>query len=363
MSNGWAVPVPLLPDELFSSWLARAALAQGCDPLVLTGALWPRCRVWTRDPDRSLSEAQLSALARVSGIEASRFEAATLRPTVSVIAQAPLNSLAIWPWTLALGSRNRRRHGGLQYCPCCLREDRKPYYRLRWRLAWHTGCLEHDVLLLDRCPRCSAPVEPHRLPAEACHLAICATCNSDLRGSGTVALASATLAFQRAADEALMTGHGLYGVKQLASGGWFALSRYFVTLLRKTALHRSAGLASFANALGVTSDNLQAPATGLAIELLPVGERAALLACAWEMLDAGPKRFLAAAKDMSLTKASLREQRMQVPGLVAALIEALPDTRVPRTRGTRRDIHGPRSRQAVMRMFARLQRKVLVATR
>jgi len=206
-------------------------------------------------------------------------------------------------------------------------------------------------------------VEPHRLPAEVGHLAICGTCRHDLREAGTVALAPATFAFQRAADKALVAGQGLYGVTQLATGDWFALSRYFVTLLRKMALHPAAGLASFAKVLGVTSDNLQPPATGLALELLPVGERAAFLAGAWAMLDAGPEWFLAAAKDVSLTKASLREQRVQVPGLVAALIEALPDERMARTRGTRGGMHKPRSRQAVMRMFARLQRKVLVAIR
>lgn len=362
MSSSWAVPVPLLPDELFSSWLVRAALAQGCDPLVLTGVLWPHCRVWTRDPDRSLSEGLLSTLARVSGIEASTFDAASLRPAASVIALAPLDRLAIWPWTLALGARNRRRHGGLQYCPFCLREDREPYYRVQWRLAWHTGCPRHDVLLLDRCPICNAPVEPHRLPAEVGHLAICGTCRHDLREAGTIALAPEAFAFQRAADEALTAGRGLYGVTRLATCDWFVLSRYFVTLLRKIALHPTAGLASFAKALSVAA-SLQPPATGLALELLPVGERAALLAGAWAMLDAGPERFLAAAKDVSLTKATLREQRAQVPGLVAALIEELPDERMARTRGTRGGMHKPRSRQSVMRMFARLQRKVLVAIR
>lgn len=33
----WALSVPLLPEESLSSWLVRAALRQGCDPLSLTG--------------------------------------------------------------------------------------------------------------------------------------------------------------------------------------------------------------------------------------------------------------------------------------------------------------------------------------
>ncbi|MGL6052732.1 MAG: TniQ family protein, partial [Aeromonas salmonicida] len=105
MSTRWAVPVSLLPDELFSSWLTRAALAQGCDPLVLTGELWPRWRVWASDPDRGLSEERLSTLAGSSGIDVLKFEMATLRPIASAITSVSLDHLPIWPWVLALGSR------------------------------------------------------------------------------------------------------------------------------------------------------------------------------------------------------------------------------------------------------------------
>lgn len=160
-----------------------------------------------------------------------------------------------------------------------------------------------------------------------------------------------------------MTRQGFYGTEQLATDGWFELSRYFVMLLRKVALIRTEGLTSFAKTLGVNTDNLLPPATGLALELLPVEERALLLAGAWEMLCAGPERFLAAARGASLAKTSLREQRQHVPDLIETLIETLPGQGTPHRRGTKRGMHRPRSRQAVMRMFARLQRKMLVAAR
>lgn len=131
----WAIPVPLLPDELLSSWLVRAALAQGCDPLVLSGELWSKWRIWTRDADRGLNQERLLVLAKASGVNSAAFKAASVRCIVPAITTEPLDELAIWPWVLALGSRNRKRHGGLQYCPLCLREDTKPYYRLQWRLV------------------------------------------------------------------------------------------------------------------------------------------------------------------------------------------------------------------------------------
>lgn len=361
--NGWAVPVALLPDELFSSWLARAALAQGCDPLTLTGTLWPRWRIWTRDLDRGLSEERALSLAEMSGVKVSMFEAASLRPIAAAITAVPFDQLAIWPWTLALGSRNRKRHGGLQFCPMCLLEDQRPYYRLHWRLAWHTGCTVHGVRLLDCCPSCNAPVEPHRLLATDGAIAFCATCKLDLRGATSVAHASAALAFQQLADEVMVNGHGSYGADRLSVRHWLELSRYFVMLLRKVALRRSDGLVAFVKALGVEAGSIKPPATGLALELLPVAERSMLLAGACEMLKAGPERFRVAATEASLPRSTLSERHHPAPESVAPLIEALSKSYASRKREAHGDTSTPRSRQTIMRVFARLQRKIQMTVR
>lgn len=153
----------LQPGEIFSSWLVRYALASGCDPLSLTGSLWRGERPWTRDLDRGVPEAKLAALGRQVGDGADALRNAFLPGYVPLAEVSP--ALPIWPWILSVGTRNRRRHGGLQFCPRCLTEDRAPYYRIRWRLAWVMCCDVHGVMLLDRCTSCQAPVEPHRLAA------------------------------------------------------------------------------------------------------------------------------------------------------------------------------------------------------
>jgi hypothetical protein len=361
--SAWAISAPLLPDELFSSWLVRAALMQGCDPLVLTGDLWPKWRIWATDPDRGLSAARLSALVKASGIETSVFDTACLRAIASVVTTESLDDLAIWPWMLSLGSRNRRRHGGLQYCPSCLKEDRLPYYRVRWRMAWHTGCAKHEVYLIDRCPHCNAPIEPHRLSALDDDMAICATCKGDLREVSAMTTDSAAFAFQQGADQAVMHGQGRYGINSLSSDEWFALSRYFVMLLRKVALGKSDGLTTFVRALEVDVDAIVSPATGLALELLPVHERALLLVGAWQMLQAGPERFLEAARDSLLSAQSLQEKSSSVPRCIQSIVHQLADRRTSRMMREKANISNPRSQRAVMRMWARLQRKVGVASR
>lgn len=361
MNARWAIDIPFLPDELLSSWLVRAALTQGCDPLVLTGTLWPQWRIWTMDPDRGLSGDRIQVLANMSGIGASHFQSASIRAIATEISQQPLDSLATWPWMLAQGARNRARRGGLQYCPVCLQEDKTPYYRRRWRLAWHTECQKHGVLLLDRCSECHSPLAPNRLSAMDRHLATCATCRRDLRNVNTVPLSPGSLNFQQAADSVLMDGNATYGETHLSTADWFELSRYFLMVLRKVARNPNGKLASFVTELGTTVDRLLPSETGLALELLPVGERALFLAGTMEMLQAGPTRFLTAAKDSSLTRASLLEQRSKAPDVIATLTHDLSNSRVSRVRGTPTTMNKPRSRQTVRRMFARLQRKILAS--
>lgn len=322
MNTCWTVPVPLLPNELFSTWLARAALKQGCDPLVLTGELWPRWRAWTRDLDRGMSDERLLALAAVSGIQPAKFHLATMRTTAVAVTQKPIEHLAIWPWVLAFGSRNRKHHGGLQYCPHCLQEDKTPYFRLEWRLAWHTACPIHEAFLIDRCPYCLAPLEPHRLSATAGHLAVCATCNCDLRTFTSAEPPLEALAFQQTADEILKSGRSLSNERVESIGSWFDRIRFLVRHFRQTALTGSL-------------------ATGLVFELLPVKERARLLSGTWRIFNEEHERSLS----------------------MSAQSEPLIKRNNSQVRITQSTMHKPRSRRAVLLMFARLQRRVLVSAR
>lgn len=357
----WAVSVPLLQDEVISSWLVRAALTQGCDPLVLTGELWPKWRIWTCDPDRGLNEARLFVVAQFSGIAESTFKTACLHPIVSAVASRFNDDLPTWPWVLALGSRNRKRLAGLQYCPECLKEDRKPYFRVQWRLAWHTGCPKHSLRLLDRCFHCGATIEPHRLSALEGNVTICASCKRDLREAATASGEPDALAFQQAADHVVRNGHGLYGITNLHSNEWFTLSRYFVTLLRKVVLGKIAGLITLTKTLGVDMEAITPPATGLPLELLPVRERAELLAAAWRILEAGPERFREAAIAASLAASSLHERRQPVLPCIDSIISELPAKGVTtRSRNNRHKMPKPRSRQAVQRMWARFLRKMRI---
>lgn len=220
----WTIRVTVLPGELFSTWLVRAALAQGCDPIHLTGALWPTWRAWTVDLDRGINEHRMAILAAHSGVDAARLEAATLRPILAAVAPGIKPEQATWPWVLAQGSRNRRRRGGLQFCPQCLAEDATPYFRRTWRLAWHVGCVRHCMLLADHCSQCLALIEPHRVHTSDATLCRCPSCGHDLRRTTTAEVCLQALAFQVTADQVLAHGHGTWLATEISREEWFRLA-------------------------------------------------------------------------------------------------------------------------------------------
>ena len=353
----WPIPVRILPDELLSSWLIRCALAHGCDPLVLTGEIWPGWRAWTVDMDRGLSHAQLDVLQKMSGQSRRALIQATLDPTMCAIG-LPL-AKSTWPWLLGLGTRNRRRSGGLQCCPLCLGADRKPYFRIQWRLAWHTGCEKHQISLIDRCPCCQMVVSPHLTVATNPDLGLCVYCQFRLTESINQNSLMSSLAFQAMADQGVATGFAAYGTLMLPLPEWLTLARYFMGLIRKVAIRPVARMVMILNLCGVSLTTMAPPATALSFEMLPVSERTWLLAATWAVLGAGLERFSKAALESHITRWALFDHRGIVPSCLDGLCQSLPERTVRHTKEIEFVQYKPRSEVVVMRKWARLQRKLL----
>ncbi len=353
----WILPVPLLPDEAFSGWLVRAALAQGCDPLVLTGELWPKWRVWTMDCDRGMPDDRLAVLEQECGVAAEAFRASMLPPLmVNVAGQVP-ELHEPWPWVRPFGRRNRRCVQGWQYCPVCLKEDDgKPFLRLHWRLAWHVACNKHGTVLLDRCPHCGGPVLPHRLAAEDETLAQCALCDGDLRETQPEDAGDELLAMQKTCDEAAGTGMARWGGKDVPAHEWFDLARFFAGWLRRCDL---VVRRAFVDSLLPDAGEIERPVLTLSIEALPLDDRARLIVPAVRLASTGFGEMTEAALEAGMTVRSFRT-RNRLPALLEPVVAALPErSRTRRKRAGSGD--APRSRAAVERMWRRLQRKAGLA--
>lgn len=353
----WTLQVPLLADESLSSWLARAALRQGCDPLTLTGSIWPRWRVWTQDIDRGIPSIRLKSLVRASGTSPSEFQQAALRSVCEKANGQPLAANHTWPWLLALGTRNRMRHGGQQYCPLCLAQDTSPYFRRPWRLAWHVGCPLHGVPLIDACPTCQAPIEPHRLVAEDSHLGQCSRCRLDLRNPVCAPLLQDSLRFQQLADEALQTNHAVLGDKDVSPSEWFATMAFLLSVVRRASRRTASAPAHTLRSLGVPVTESLLPVTGLPFELLPISERSALLTATQRVLDVGLNEVFAAFRKNEVKTTALHDQRKPPPVVVRSMMVSGP-SHLKTSRTSLQLSHQPKSKQAVQAMWARLQRRI-----
>lgn len=335
-ANGACVPwfarVPLQSNELFSTWLARAALAQGCDPLVLTADLWPGWRAWIRDLDRGLSKDRLDRVAVRSGLSTDDLERATLRPASKAIDpdHDQAAHAAHWPWILAQGARNRSRLGGIPYCPACLNQDAAPYFRRQWRLAWHIGCSRHGGLLLDRCPHCSHPTEPHRCVAEDRLIVFCPRCHHDLRSGSTVPALAEALAFQHLADAALNADASAWGPGHIGRQDWFRASRRLVSQ-RLDSMTRTTG----------TDAGLQL--TRLKFELLSPNDRQLRLVHAWRAMQAPPDN-----PALSRARLPATPRAMEMPASPLSSPNPAP----------KRQTGQPRAKHLVQRDWARLLRRL-----
>jgi len=210
------LPIKILPqpDELLSSWLVRLAIAHGQKLHTFTCLLWNKPGIWARDIDKSVTEEQVQILADRCGISFENARATTL-VTYGGWVYETHNSLGANPWLTAIGVYHRTRiKYGQQFCPQCLSEDKQPYFRRCWRLAFITICTKHEKPLLDCCPKCSLPVNFHRDDLGNYHsfapsfLTRCFSCQFDLRKCRSTAapIVKPEIEFQARLAETVETG-------------------------------------------------------------------------------------------------------------------------------------------------------------
>lgn len=61
-----------------------------------------------------------------------------------------------------------------KYCPVCLREDKIPYFRKKWRVVFYNICHKHNCYLYEHCPSCKTKLDiskmhENKLPYTHCH--------------------------------------------------------------------------------------------------------------------------------------------------------------------------------------------------
>lgn len=367
MKNDWNIPVLLQPGELLSSWLVRVALANGCDPLVISWSIWHKWRGWAIDIDRNPGEERLLTLSNYSGENLADLQNSTLIPIATVILGRDPISNVLWPWILTNGTRNRIRRGGLQYCADCLKEDKKPYYRREWRLAWHFCCAQHSKVLLDACPHCQAPIEPHRLVTTDRVITQCASCHNSLLDIKKPKLMDSDIqSFQILIDSVLFRQ-----VDPLVNGNpttiseWFEVVRYYESFVRRCILTPHPAIRSFAERLALNfEDNIKEQVAKTAFEQLNVVARITILREIYKVMRLSQDELLAVLTDTSVSRQGFSAAKNQLPNPLIPVSSLLTDNQrakkkfVPRKKSAEDTIPKPKPKWEVDRLWNQLLKKI-----
>lgn len=308
-------------DELLSSWLVRLAMRHGLKLHTFCSMAWPKKSIWNRDPDKSADEELITVLSARTGCPVERAGAATLAAYEGRLYERH-NPYGNTPWIMPVGVYHRtRRHFGLQFCPRCLDEDREPYYRRGWRLAFVTFCEQHRVPLSDRCPRCFEAVNfhrdemGHRDQAMAHSLTRCHACKFDLRRTDAEPITknedARVVEFQERLAEALRRGW----IEVPLHGPVY--SHLYFTVLHQLMRLCAAGKKSAAlrEAVG-RALKLEPPGfltTGRDIERMGIGARRRALDMARHLLEEWPHRFVRLCRENKVWSSVLLRDLEPVP--------------------------------------------------
>lgn len=177
-------------DEVLTSWVIRLAKANGLKLQTFSRIVFEdSADLWNRDIDRKPYDWLLTELAARTNCSKSELYNLTLQSYKGKLF-SHFHEVGVLKWILPLNIYHRKRKGfGQQYCSQCLKEDKEPYFRKHWRVAFNTFCVKHNIMYRDRCPKCGYPVMFHRnelgKPSvfDGLEMCFCTTCEYDLRDS------------------------------------------------------------------------------------------------------------------------------------------------------------------------------------
>jgi hypothetical protein len=159
-------PLPY-PDEALSSWLRRIAHEYGMDAGLLQVSGLGREPLDPDALDTDPPDDLIEAVARRTGSMVAAVRATTVAGYMPLLIDAgAAEEGLLWSYAKQFTTLRRnacaagaaRKAGFVPWlprdpgarslvCPRCLAEDREPYRRIHWRLAWMASCPIHGVLL------------------------------------------------------------------------------------------------------------------------------------------------------------------------------------------------------------------------
>lgn len=355
---------PVYPDESISSWLIRAALNQGCDPLVFTQYYWSEYRLWTYDPDKGFSHIDdkiHNDMANLAKSSRQFFDSNNLMKFASDLELSDSYEQINIPWTHPLSKRNRRALIGYPYCPLCMQTDNEARLKLSWRFTWTLYCHEHHIKLQNSCSQCGQPYQPQMLEANLRYINHCHSCQNKLvQDSDNQPIdvsQNQAYTFQKEADTVLLSRCGYSFNQQISIKDWFELMAFYIKLIRRASINPDYMFGKLLYEFGLNVNEITPPKTGLRLNQLLINERIELLGFTIRLNQIDYDSWVKQCQELNITKNSFNWSKYDaIPKAFIPIYEQLPQIKT-RKRKCSPALGKPRSPEAVMKQWARLQRK------
>ncbi|MEW6453869.1 MAG: TniQ family protein [Pseudomonadota bacterium] len=150
-----SLPVYVEPaaDEAMASWFYRLAVMLDLSPLNFIrqafGIDSRRDVEWWRRPHKD----QIAVIGNKTGLESEHVASMTMRDWFS--ARDDERQGRFSAQRVLRRPARRAAERSMVVCPCCLRDDDKPYIRRHWMIGWLAVCPRHQCVLVSDCPSCS----------------------------------------------------------------------------------------------------------------------------------------------------------------------------------------------------------------
>jgi len=160
-------------DELFSSWLTRAAYAHHFHPQTFINLYFgiKNRGLFKNNVDAHLSDQMIQNIEKMVHNKINIFNL-TLRSFSGILRE---NDIIDSPSIFLCK---------LRFCPHCLKEN-IPYFKHQWKLAFTTVCVKHQCFLQDLCPSCKTPLNIFKMYNNILSFSYCSQCGFDLKKSPT----------------------------------------------------------------------------------------------------------------------------------------------------------------------------------
>jgi len=156
------IPLPL-EDEILSSWIVRTAYAHKTHPHTFTNQYlnYRHHSFFLTESDITLDEDMIKTIEEKSHHKID-IHSLMLKTYSGYIQESIYENNPTIFFTHQ------------KYCPICLREDKVPYFRKKWRVVFYNVCHKHQCRLYEHCPECKTKLDiskmfENKLPYTHCH--------------------------------------------------------------------------------------------------------------------------------------------------------------------------------------------------